>query len=105
MSDTLLGWLNAAIGVIVALAGLSLTLRKDVVRQMAAQKYSEQAAEVYARFAGPLEISFGLAIAVEGLAIAGLLPGFFFVPGLVTAGILLCIAVGFWLFYLKRNSK
>ena len=105
MSDTLLGWLNAAIGFFIGMAGLSLTKRKDVVREMATRKYTDQAAEMYASLAGPLEISFGVAIMAEGLSIAGVLPRFLFIPGLVVAALLLCFAVGFWLFYLKKHPR
>lgn len=105
MDITTMGWLNFIVGAVVIVAGSTLTLKKDVVRLMAQQKYSEEASNIYAHLAGPLEISFGIGVVTEGLANAQVLPSYLMIPGLAIAGFTVFFAVAFWLFYLKRNAK
>lgn len=105
MSIIFMGWLNVAAGVMIFIAGLSLNYRKDVVRQMAEQKFNSAASALYAHLAGPLEISFGISLAIEGLAIAEVLPHYMLIPGLAIAGFIVFFALAFWAFYLRRNKK
>lgn len=105
MSIALMGWLNAVVGLIIFSAGLGLNYRKDVVQKMAEKKYNAEASAVYAHLAGPLEISFGIGLATEGLSIAEVLPRYMLIPGLAVGGFILLFAFGFWAFYLRRNEK
>ncbi len=105
MNDTIMGWLNAVVGIVIVVAGTALCLRRDIVRQMAEKKYREAAAALYAQLAGPLEISFGLGLVVEGLAVAGVLPQAMTLPGLLIVGAVLLFVGGFWTFYLRKNRR